>query len=147
MVPRKKSPAELHSERLVPLPMTKEDWQEFLLGVELFNNGKFWRAHEAWEQVWRRHPEDSRMFLQGLILVAAAYHTLVEKRRYIGTLNNFEKALTRLRLFEPEFMGISVTPLVRTVQQLSEELRRRGLLDLSNFKLKFHPKIELNRKG
>ena len=143
---RKKTPEELEQGDLGPLPMSEEDWKEFTHGVELFNRGNFWHAHEAWEQVWMRHQEDSRMFLQGLIQMAAAYHTLVEKRRYTGTLNNFKKALPRLKLFEPEFMGVKVTPLVRAIEQCSEEVRTHGQRGFSNFKPKFLPKLEWRQK-
>jgi predicted metal-dependent hydrolase len=43
-------------------------------GAELWNRGRFWEAHEAWEEPWRaagRHTARGR-FLQGLILLAAA---------------------------------------------------------------------------
>jgi hypothetical protein len=43
-------------------------------GIELFEHGYFWEAHEAWEGPWRRSaPADpSRSIWQALILVAAA---------------------------------------------------------------------------
>jgi hypothetical protein len=46
----------------------------FRRGAELWNRGRFWEAHEAWEEPWRaagRHTAAGR-FLQGLILLAAA---------------------------------------------------------------------------
>jgi predicted metal-dependent hydrolase len=52
------------------------DWTSdgFRRGAELWNRGRFWEAHEAWEAPWRaagRHTAAGR-FLQGLILLAAA---------------------------------------------------------------------------
>src|SRR5687767_7126400 len=52
------------------------DWRSegFRRGAELWNRGRFWEAHEAWEEPWRaagRHTPAGR-FLQGLILLAAA---------------------------------------------------------------------------
>jgi predicted metal-dependent hydrolase len=52
------------------------DWtsEGFRRGAELWNRGRFWEAHEAWEEPWRaagRHTAAGR-FLQGLILLAAA---------------------------------------------------------------------------
>jgi hypothetical protein len=46
----------------------------FLWGVDLYNHGYFWEAHEAWESLWRRADRDSAEaeFLQGLIQCAAA---------------------------------------------------------------------------
>lgn len=47
---------------------------EYLWGVDLFNGGYFWEAHEAWEELWHCAPLDSivRAFLQGLIQCAAS---------------------------------------------------------------------------
>lgn len=48
--------------------------REFLWGIDLFNRGYYWEAHEAWESVWnaagRRGPIAG--FVQGLIKLAAA---------------------------------------------------------------------------
>jgi len=41
--------------------------------VELFNQAKFWDAHEALEQIWRSVPDEGEAkVLQGLIQAAAA---------------------------------------------------------------------------
>lgn len=45
-----------------------------LRGIELFNQGKFWHAHEAWEELWLVAEPGMRRFLQGLIQLAAAWH-------------------------------------------------------------------------
>lgn len=48
--------------------------QEFLWGVDLFNHGYYWEAHEAWEGVWHafgRSGSDAD-YLKGLIKLAAA---------------------------------------------------------------------------
>jgi uncharacterized protein len=54
-----------------------ERWREchgYLWGVDLFNGGFYWEAHEAWEGVWRAYDrsETPALFLQGLIKLAAA---------------------------------------------------------------------------
>jgi hypothetical protein len=43
-------------------------------GVDLFNHGYFWEAHEAWEEPWQveRRGSPHRLYLQGLIRLAAA---------------------------------------------------------------------------
>ena len=53
------------------------DWREnddYLYGVDLYNHGYLWEAHEAWEGLWHRARHDAlqAMFLQGLIQCAAA---------------------------------------------------------------------------
>ena len=51
--------------------MTKDT---FLHGVEQFNAGRFFEAHESWEEVWLKAAEPERTHLQGLIQITAAFH-------------------------------------------------------------------------
>ena len=60
-----------------PAPPDESRWREcptFLHGVDLFNHGFYWEAHEAWESLWhacgRKGPTAD--FLRGLIKLAAA---------------------------------------------------------------------------
>jgi hypothetical protein len=48
--------------------------EDFRFGVDLFNHGYPWEAHEAWEPLWFAAPRDraERALLQGLIHAAAA---------------------------------------------------------------------------
>jgi uncharacterized protein len=61
----------------IPEPPNPEDWRgcrEYLYGIDLFNHGFYWEAHEAWEGLWvacgRRGP--TATYLQALISLAAA---------------------------------------------------------------------------
>ena len=47
---------------------------DFRFGVDLFNHGFAWEAHEAWEPLWFSAPRerDERALLPGLIQAAAA---------------------------------------------------------------------------
>jgi predicted metal-dependent hydrolase len=43
-------------------------------GIELFNDGKYFEAHEAWEGAWLNAREEEEMqFYQGLIMAAGAF--------------------------------------------------------------------------
>ena len=125
--------------------MTLDDWAEFGHGVELFNNGKFWHSHEAWELVWQRHTEDERLFLQGLIQLAAAYHHLMTKHNCRGLLNNFDKAYEKLEVFQPEYLGVLVTPLLKFIEQGKKEAERLGPKDLAQFNYNLIPKLQFHK--
>jgi predicted metal-dependent hydrolase len=43
-------------------------------GRALFNEGRYFEAHEAWEEAWLAERGDARRLLQGLIQVAAGCH-------------------------------------------------------------------------
>ena len=55
-------------------PARWRECEDYLHGVDLYNAGFLWEAHEAWEGLWHASKRDERqaMFLQGLIQCAAA---------------------------------------------------------------------------
>ncbi len=57
-----------------PPPSEWRKSPEFCYGVDLFNHGYYWEAHESWEAVWRGCERQSPAadFLKGLIKLAAA---------------------------------------------------------------------------
>jgi uncharacterized protein len=59
------------------LPPTHGDWQRcelYLWGLDLFNHGYYWEAHETWEALWHACGRKGTLadFLKGLIKLAAA---------------------------------------------------------------------------
>jgi hypothetical protein len=50
------------------------DSDAFLWGLDLFNHGYYWEAHEAWEGLWQVVDRDGplRTLLKGLILLSAS---------------------------------------------------------------------------
>jgi|HubBroStandDraft_4_1064222.scaffolds.fasta_scaffold128352_3 hypothetical protein len=48
--------------------------KKFEEGLAHFNAGKFFEAHEFWEEIWLQEPEPEKTFLQGLIQITAAFH-------------------------------------------------------------------------
>ena len=85
------------------------DWTSGPLaeGLQLYNSGEYFTAHEAWEAVWLQAPEPEKTFLQGLIQVTAACHHL-QRRNRLGTVRLLNNALQRLDPRGPEFGGIAV---------------------------------------
>jgi hypothetical protein len=77
----------------------------FRRGLDLFNERKFWHAHEAWEELWLVGESDVVQFLQGLIQLAAAYHH-VQRGTLRGAVRLFDAALGRLAPFPPDFCGL-----------------------------------------
>ena len=61
----------------MPEPPDPEEWRtcrDYLFGIDLFNHGFYWEAHEAWEGLWvtcGRHGPTAT-YLQALISLAAA---------------------------------------------------------------------------
>jgi predicted metal-dependent hydrolase len=69
----------------------------FEQGRVLFNGGRFFEAHEAWEELWRTQRGAARLPLQGLIQVAAGYHKAFHDRRPDGCARLLAAGLGKLR--------------------------------------------------
>jgi uncharacterized protein len=65
-------------------------------GCRRFDGGRFFDAHEVWEDAWRVESGDVRLLLQGLIQVAAAFHKGVVQRRPAGMVRLLDAALPKL---------------------------------------------------
>lgn len=77
--------------------------EEFLLGVELFNDGKFFECHEVWEIVWLKADGFEREFLHAIIQAAAALHH-VQRGNLKGALSVGRRAIDKLAKLPPPMM-------------------------------------------
>jgi hypothetical protein len=89
-------------------------------GVALFNAGRWYEAHERWEEAWRRETGERRGLLQGLILVAAGWLQR-ERGRAEGARTLFSRALGRLEGLPAVYEGVDVGALVPQVRQWRED--------------------------
>ena len=86
-------------------------------GIELFNRGLYWEAHEAWEGDWmpdRKGPDSG--FFKGLIQVAAGcLHYSRRNRR--GAVNKWRSGADYLRPYLPAHRGVKLAPLVEAIDR------------------------------
>jgi predicted metal-dependent hydrolase len=86
-------------------------------GIELFNAGNYWEAHEAWEREWmpdRKGPDSG--FYKGLIQVAAGcLHYTRHNRR--GAVNKWTSGAGYLRPYLPAHRGVRLQQLVDAVDR------------------------------
>jgi len=91
-------------------------------GIRLFNQGKYWEAHEALEEVWLKALGERKRFLQGLIQAAASLHHYV-RRNQDGFGSLLSKGLDKLNSCQQIHEGIDVISLRRELQSWSEYAR------------------------
>ena len=84
-------------------------------GLKAFNSGHFFEAHELWEEVWLETQDPDKMFLQGLIQVAAAFHHY-SRANLRGTRNLLRAGLLKLDRFPGVHGGLAVDPLRSAVR-------------------------------
>lgn len=82
--------------------------------IRLFNEEHFFEAHEVLEDVWRVERGESRLFLQGLIQVCAAYHHF-QNGNLVGAITLLERGGEKMRRYPPQYVGIDAASLLAHV--------------------------------
>ena len=77
------------------------------IGVEHFNAGSYFLAHEAWETAWHPAPESERDFWQGITQVAVGF-THHQRGNTTGAVSLLRRGASRLSAYEPVFRGFPV---------------------------------------
>ena len=95
-------------------------------GVDCFNRGEHFDAHELWEEVWRSNLPEPRTLLQGLIQVAAGMHQFLDLHREIGPRRTLAKAAAHLEPYTPTALGLDVAGVLASVRQWREWLETGG---------------------
>jgi uncharacterized protein YchJ len=97
-------------------------------GARRFDRGEFFDAHEAWEEQWRVEKDPAmRVFLQGLIQVAAGFHKLVVMASPESAARLFERGLEKLDEAPAEYGGIDVASFRDAVRAFGREAGDRSL--------------------
>lgn len=85
-------------------------------GLALFDQGRFFEAHEVLEDVWREAPAEERKFFQGLIQVAVAlYHH--SRGNQTGCRSLLARACRNLSLYPKEHGGLDLAALLCTLAE------------------------------
>ena len=79
-------------------------------GISLFNDGKFFECHEAWEEIWKRSSGQEKLFYQGIIQAAVAI-LHAQRGNLIGAASLYSKASAKLDHLPSEHMGIALGEL------------------------------------
>lgn len=96
-----------------------------LRGIEEFNRGEFFEAHEYLEDAWRAETGRIRYLYQGILQVGVGlYHR--ENGNWKGATSLLRSGIERLKEFEPETGGLDVSRLIRESERCLTELERLG---------------------
>ena len=104
-----------------------DDWrtcEPYRYGIDLFNHGYWWEAHEALETVWLAAGQKSTLcgkFVQGLIQLSGA-----QLKRFTneprGAQSLTKSGIEKISLVEGSYLGIEIVPFINDVERcLSED--------------------------
>jgi predicted metal-dependent hydrolase len=91
--------------------MTRQPPPDFYeQGIDLFNQGRFFECHEAWEEIWKRSDGELKVFYQGLIQAAVAI-LHAQRGNLEGARSLYRKASAKLDSIPREHMGLAIGEL------------------------------------
>jgi hypothetical protein len=110
-------------------PLDLEHWIEnhdYLRGLDLFNHGFYWEAHEAWEGLWHAagRTGTTAMFLKGLIKLAAGGVKHLEAKP-AGVLSHASRAselwhtISESLQGQPVFLGLRIASLISLADSIA----------------------------
>ncbi len=97
------------SRPLTPVPDAVER------GRALFNAGRYFEAHEVWEEVWLRERGEGRLLLQGLIQIAAALFKASSGGSASGCVRLLDAGLEKLEANGDTARGLALDRFRRDV--------------------------------
>jgi predicted metal-dependent hydrolase len=112
-------------------------------GALLYARGEYFEAHEAWEELWLSLDGHPRLFVQGLIQVAAACHKAYAQRQPRGCVMLLETALEKLKPAPVDFMGVRTAPLLAGAQAMLVQARRWLQGEIDGLPREAAPPIEI----
>jgi predicted metal-dependent hydrolase len=136
------------SERERPAPLEPKRWADsetYLFGIDLFNHGFYWEAHEAWESLWLAAGRQgaAAIWLKALIKLAAALVKLREGSS-VGALRHafrVQQLLKELQSLTPDaaeaYCGCEIAAV--------EELTRQVIIVAERGPLPPHPSAMLKQ--
>ena len=83
-------------------------------GIDLFNEQRFFEAHEVLETAWRAEPKPIRKLYQGILQAGIAYHHL-KLGNQIGALKLLDRALLHLRPWSELTSPINIKDLIQNL--------------------------------
>jgi uncharacterized protein len=100
--------------------MSREQQEALDRGINLFNEQRFFEAHEEWEEEWRLMAEgEDKTFFQGLIYTAAVFLKYTQ-RECAGAKELLNRSLSSLRAGMDRHPDISVGQLIDDLTGLRE---------------------------
>ena len=95
-------------------------------GINFFNSGQYFEAHEAWEDLWRATRGPLRLFYQGLVQAAVGLHHF-SRGNLNGGRAQLTKSISKLCQYPPRFCQIDNEAFVNDLREILEHGHARPI--------------------
>jgi CheY-like chemotaxis protein len=103
-----------------------------LHGLELFNRGEYFEAHEVLEEAWNEDESPGRELYRAILQVAVAY-LQIERGNYNGALKMFLRMRQWIDPLPDVCRGVDVAQLRSDARRVYDELQKLGRLRIAEF--------------
>ena len=101
-------------------------------GLRLFNEGKYFKAHEALEEAWLDEKGKVRDLYRGILQVGVAY-LHITRGNYDGAVKVYKRSQRWLKDWADTCRGIHVEELRRDSEEAINEVMRLGKVRIGEF--------------
>jgi len=116
------------------MPCEKELPLEVTKGIQLFNCGRFFEAHEALETAWRVETDSTRYLYQGILQLGVGYYHLLNGNT-IGAIHLFTSAKKTMETLPPFCQGINVKLIRKQVEEAAMLVEKYKIHPTEHFRL------------
>ena len=110
----------------------------FKKGLNSFNKGEYYDAHEHWEDLWSDYRLTDAKFIQALIQLAVGYFHITNNNKN-GALGLLNKCKPKFELYRPKCRGIDVELIIQQVNLSIKCLN--NIEEMKDFDWNIVPKI------
>ena len=110
-------------------------------GIQLFNQKKFFDAHEELELAWRDETQPIRDLFRGILQIGVAYYH-IQHRNFIGAQKMFIRAEKWLLPYSGFCLGINIEKLKKDTNKISRMLNNGELNEVNTTDGSIFPVIE-----
>ena len=101
-------------------------------GMELFNRGEYFAAHEALEAAWREETGSIRELYRGILQASVVYLHLL-RGNFEGAMKVYQRSLKWLSPWPENCRGIAVGQLRRDLEAVTIAMQKLGPERISSF--------------
>ncbi|MDX9850061.1 MAG: DUF309 domain-containing protein [Anaerolineaceae bacterium] len=110
-------------------------------GIQLFNQKRFFDAHEELELAWRDETQPIRDLFRGILQIGVAYYH-IQHRNFIGAQKMFIRAEKWLLPYSGFCLGINIEKLKKDTNKISRMLNNGELNEINTTDGSIFPVIE-----
>lgn len=109
-------------------------------GVALYNQGQYYKCHDALEAAWVAETRPCRHLYQGILQFAVALHH-IEQGNFTGADKMFRRAINKFQRLPPRCQGFDVAALLQSSRDLRQRLIELGPDQIEQFPRQLFPPL------